>query len=395
MAVGSRHKSTTSDRDEWIKVGKVGESLGPFEQEVIAANLLAESVTITPQEGLRLYDDAAEWWTKFKNSMADDYVQEEPRRRRAGFTAAWKVFGVRWLSRAKELAFYALRFKAAPRGSNKALRIAIQPIIQMRSSPRDVERWVDKNQLGFLQLLKTRNWPAKDGSALLFELNGVTVHNNEGLEGRPLDTIRKLITASCQAIERSGIPKARGIIYGDVVLTAQLLGSHTLAFYRRKQDSIWLSPKTRHGPAQMQSLVHEFGHRYWSFSTFLNPRKKAEWLSHDRAMRARSPEDVRALYPAKGEPLPFKVSGFGGKPPIVVRIEGDRSRGFRFYISDTGFVTSLDLFKHFRQEVTVAMFPTVYSATTDAEEHFCESFGQRCLGTAKEPHKSAFREIIG
>lgn len=367
---------------------------GPFERELLES-LMVESVVITPQEGLRLYNDAAEWWSRFQDALADDYEEEDPRRRKSGFKAAWKVFGTRWLDRARELAFYALRFKAAPRGSNKQLRIAVQPITQLRRAPRDVEQWLEKNGKGFLQLLKTRDWPSKDDSDLVFDSNGFTVHNNEGLDDRRLNSIRKLIGASASAIERSRVPKSRGIIYGDIILTSQLTGSRTLAFYRRKQDEVWLSPKTRHGPAEVHTLIHELGHRYWSFSSFLNPDAKAEWKQYDRALRAKSPGSVEFLYPEVGQPIPFKVSGFGRKPPIVQRIEGSSRTGFKFYISEKGFITSRMIFDFYRGEAEIKKFPTRYAATSDsAEEHFCDSFGMYCLGTLEEPHLSQFKEII-
>lgn len=361
--------------------------MGPFETSVITLGESRSSSDYWRNRVLRavsealdaddtaIFEKAAKAWLEFEPKIEDALSDR----------GLWKFRGGSTVVAAfRDLAFYVLRTRQPPRTVKNLPSIA-KLFTTVRRQPRDVKAFFHKRRQAMRTLLQAKNWDLADPG---ITVEGITVQDTTG-KGN-VDQIVKLVQSVASHIKRSGLPNVRSILYGQVLITAALTVRNSLAFYRREQDTVWIRPKTRWGAASEHSLAHEFGHRYWQ--KFLRTGHDA-WKRWDRELRMRAEyqsfEHGKKL-PDVGEPLPMPVRGHGPKPPTVIRIEGDK-----FYIADRKFLTRKQIRSFHLSRAKEEQFPTEYALNSgDHEEHFCEAFAMRVLGTLEEPHLSKFREIF-
>lgn len=334
-------------------------------------------------DGISYYRAAAEAWIPLDRKLKEANGNLRHQK------TVWKYWGQPFINRMKDLCFWVLKHKQPP-ANVRRLDLIVKPFLSMRGNPRDPVAWIDKHAHNIEVVFKSYRW--EDRADGVEEVAGFRVHNLAGLTDDKLADIRKLVVISARAIKGSGLPKVSSLFYGDIYITNELLGGTTLAFYRRAQDTIWLHPKTRFGPASEHSLIHEVGHRYWA--KVLPTSAKRAWKVWDSKLRAAgSYKQPDFVWPEPGERLPFRVSGHGKLPPVVLRV--DRSgRTVKFYISNNGYVTLRQLQTHYKKESLRAQFPTPYAEQGGSEEHFCEAFSLYCQGKLEEPHQTAFREAV-
>jgi len=264
---------------------------------------------------------AAKLWLKFKDNLklnpkiADD-------------KNLWDSFGGKNVVRAfANLAFIVLQTRQVPIHV-KNFTQQVKPFTSARHRPQDVRKFFRDNRRIMFLLLSASKWPRLSEG---ISVGGFTLLNPQRLLG--LTEIAKLITSVSQKIKQSGLRDAPRVLYGDILLTRALLGRREQAFYRRREDSVWIRPNTKWGPATEHVLSHELGHRYWT--KFF--RGQLEWEDWDRKAR----EQV------------------------------EKAGSVRRY------------------------FPTEYAFSSgDAEENFAESFALRVLDRLKEPLLTKFEEIV-
>lgn len=354
--------------------------MGPFENQV---ELMATSRSPLRENDDQLFRQAAEAWLEFESHLDDDVSDRIVDR------YLWQ-WGEDVILAFRDLAFYVLRTRKAPRSVRNLSSIA-KVFTRVRSRPRDVRAWFEKNREKMRTLLSAKDWEEADAG---ITVEGMTVKDATGRGG--LEDVVKLVQSCAVKIQRSRIPRVKDILYGEVLITPSLTSRRNLAFYRRQQDTVWVRPKTKWGPASEKTLIHELGHRYWA--KFLTTGVKREWKKWDASLRFRVRHGGREnfRYPEVGDEIPFSVQGHIG-PPIVQRIDFDtRRRTRKFYISEKGYITGDQIKSYYKSEVGDVTFPTEYAyRTNDPEEHFCEAFALRVLDELEEPHLSKFKKIIG
>lgn len=361
--------------------------MGPFEEQVEclvegpgypagrSGRITAAVNEVLSLDERKIFERLAKAWLAFEPYLSDESLSD---------LELWKQHGgVQVVLAAKDLAYHVLRTRQPPRNVRKLSEVA-KEFTTLRRRPRDVREYFERNRSGLLMLLSAKNWErAPEG----ITVEGITVSDTTGRGG--LDEIVKLVQSVASQIRRSGLPRAKDLLYGHIYITANLTVRGSKAFYRRRQDTIWIRPRTRWGPANEHSLTHELGHRYWH--RFLPASSRAAWKEWDRSLREHTSEAPVNVFPRVGEPVPMRVRGHGNHPPVVTRITGNR-----FFIGPTSFVTRQQIRRFHAIQAERSKFPTEYAQRTgDAEEHFCEAFAMRVLGTLEGHHLSNFREIIG
>lgn len=293
----------------------------------------------------------------------------------------------RWeplILRGSNLAETIAREKSIPRGMAKKFETAARAFVSARRT-RDVPKWVEKNQRHIDLFLTTNNWDTKaeGDSNEMFSVGDFSVHNTVHLEGQKLEITKGLIEKANAFSRRSKIPQIQSVLYGDLFIVGKLQQNRTRAWYRITNDTIYVRPHLKQGSDEALDFCHEIGHRYWK--KILSNDKKREWFSHHR-MVGSGHYDIEM--PSVGDPLPLKPRKGETEAPRITRIE----RG-RFYFSEDRYVNYEALYRHYEREAKAIKYPSSY-ASTDAEEHFCESFSMYIMGVLEAEHVEAFERIL-
>lgn len=307
-----------------------------------------------------------------------------------------------FITAGQRLAKYIIQFKSVPKGKAKAVQQAAATFIKMRRAPRNLATWWQKNAKHMQTLLDSRTWPFKsveDEGDEVYKLGPFEVHNTLGLADKALASTNKAIASAAKFLETSGIPKARSVLYGPVMVVGKLQQPRTLAWYYPGDDTVYLRAHTKAGKGEVHNLVHELAHRYWA-KQFRNQRA---WVKHHRRVKNRGEgeqADDANLDMLKGlkvgDVFPLPISGMiRGGPPRITEIsptswslENSRGRG---RVSKSAIVKTMQ--SNSRKTKAIKHFPTPY-ASTDAEEHFAEAFAMYAMNQLPVEHKEAFEEIV-
>lgn len=268
--------------------------------------------------------------------------------------------------------------KEIPRAKIKTFEKAIKVFNYTRRPPQ-MNVWFVKNLPLVQLLLEAGHWPDRGANEdRAFTVGPFQVVNQTT---QPVESSVKLLQSALDLMKRSGIPSITSVLYGEVFLVGDIARKKTLmAQYHQSKDTIELLLVPRFSAKFLQSLIHEFGHRYWH----LNLVQKRPWQEHHQRLMRGAP-DVHlpnigdALEFVKGTPKVVEFKPFNGKLQIML---------------DSGGMISTDVYFNWaKKHAERAKVPTPYSAR-DAEEHFCEAFSLYCLGDLKEPHKSTFESLV-
>lgn len=280
---------------------------------------------------------------------------------------------------------HILEDREVPRKDLKKLERALHTIGKMSRMPNKPGTWWLKNRKHVEVIYNTRTYPTRDDedTELSFDLRGFTVFNTIRAEGQEMDEVRDVIERGVDAMKRSRIPIVPQLLYGKLKIVGKISKSNTLAWYNLNDDDVSVRTRISSELDAVHSLIHELGHRW--YNRFLDSGVKSRWAEHHRRLRRKKSDYPM---PHVGDPLGIQVRGHRGKDLIVERIEG--AEPFRrFYFTATRYMPEEQLAKIFKRK----NFPTAY-ASTDHEEHFCESFAMYCLGTLNQDHRDAFEEIV-
>lgn len=329
--------------------------MGPFEAHV--RRLVESELTVSDAD--KLYTSVARAWLEFDRVKSPQTADN-----------LWTV--------ARELAFWVVQAKRLTPAIAKAAR----HFTTVDDDGTTLTR-VLAGRTALKVLLQTRSAAERDSNTRV-TVGEFTVHNLVNASPAEFQQIARVVAAASVRIGRSGLARAKEILYGDVYLTDQLVRADTLAMYRRKQDTIWVRAKIQADLNAVHNLVHELGHRYWSL--YLPTKAKTAWKVWD--MKLRSVRPGRPALPAKGEPIPVTIKGYHN--PVAHVIRGDK-----FYLDPTHYVTAAQIERAQLKRSFWDRFPTSYAADSDSpEEHFCEAFAMYCQGVLMAPHLDTFRGIF-
>lgn len=288
------------------------------------------------------------------------------------------------LKAARPLIDWALRTREIPVGKEGDFERAARVFGSLRRPPKNLIVWHDRNRSALDFLTEMGTWPEKREAFAeipqVAKRGAFALHNSIGASEEEFEKLLLLLERA-DSLLRAKFDFEK-VLYGDVFVVGQIKQRNHLAWYMRKEDTVFLRVFQGHEEA-LHSLLHELGHRYW-------------WKFHDeeRVRRAsrlyyelRKPPDVSAHLPKVGEMFPCRVRR---DRPVsrVVRFE----RGMYRLESGDG-VTERRLREHLERRTVLARFPTPYSIT-NLDEFFAECFAFYSLSKLNESLASAFESVI-
>ena len=287
------------------------------------------------------------------------------------------------VERAREMADWALQTRAIPKGEAKALELATRLVTIIRV-PSNIISWYDTNRQKLDFLLQTMTWGEKSsgsaGSLDLATVGPFKVHNTIGAKEKQFKDLQALVKSAVRVI--TPVMDFKKVLYGDVFIVGQLRQARTLAWYSPSQDEVYLRNLARKGIDDLESLVHELGHRYWFKFATPNQKRNISLLYMDLGISARN---VRVPDLKPGDVLPVPVRGL--EPPLVITSITPRSYVITPRKLPVGVLpgatatVSIDAVQGLMKQkaVTGKLFPTAYSMKNDVE-FFAECFAFYVLG---------------
>lgn len=347
---------------------------------------------VAPQELSRM----AQTYYQFLGSLGKqieevrDFIAAYPAYHARPRIPVWDLF----VQQGEALAQAVLGSKEIPAGQGKNLELAIRLFMASQRQPNKPVEWLDKNyaHLNFLYNAAIKWSDKKEGeSAQRFDVGPFTVHNTMGLAGADLEGIKDTVTKAVMLIKGLNVPGIDKVLYGDVMIVGRLSKGTTLAWYYPNEDAVYVRPFKNAGFDELESLIHELGHRYTH--KFIDKTTWESWRRYHQQLEWNA-ASVHTELPKVGDALPFAVKGI--KSPVIIQ-KIEREPGYPhplYYLSDTKAVPGPSLRKLMDQVASrAATYPTPYSAKS-ADEHFCEALAYRAMGKLKEPHLNAFKAII-
>lgn len=297
------------------------------------------------------------------------------------------IVGIANLLRKHDLQGYILKELDIPTRKQKPLTRILNAFGKMRRAPNKPGTWWVKNREGMKLLLDSQDFPKlpEDGGDLKFEMEGFTVYNTVRAEGKELKDIHQIIKrgVNFMKVNQSRIPVIPKLLYGDLNIVEKIKGGRVLAWYSLQKDTVSVRTRIPMGADAVHSFIHELGHRWWN--RFLSKETQKAWVRHHRDLTYKKYDGE---LPKVGEEIGFKVSGYYGKIPKILRIEGDL-----YIMGLEGRTTKSIKRMHLKKILRKRNFPTSY-ASTDPEEHFCESFAMYCMGTLSDDHMASFEAVV-
>lgn len=258
-------------------------------------------------------------------------------------------------------------------------RAVAQAIKAMRiTRTKDIPGWIKKNT-GVLKLLvDALSWKERDkeNNPGVFKIAPFIVHDAVGLSAAQRKAVQALIEVASRELKSS---KFSQVLYGDIQIVGNISKSNTLAWYNFKEDDVFIRPETKFGPANVRSLIHELGHRFWF--KFTTSSVQGTWNRHYENLRYSS---GAVQMPKPGEVLDLAITG-KKEPSVVKEITYDK------VILTNGYYIPLKKLRELLQ--ARASFPTVYSSTSPAE-YFADAFALYVLGKLDSPFKEHFERIV-
>lgn len=287
----------------------------------------------------------------------------------------------------RPLSNWVVQTRVIPPGKAKAVEMAARAF-NISRVPQDIVEWNQKNSARLTLLLEAASWPersAAGGSAAaqVERVGPFTVHNTIDADAKHFKEVKGLIENASRAL--STTRDFKKVLYGDVFVVGQLRQSTTLAWYNINHDEVFVRSLAKKGGDDLQSLIHELGHRYW-FKFATSDQKRAVHRLFLELSAAPAPKVKR---PTVGDELPVPVKGAKGTKFIIVRDTGDmyetEPKG-RFPVQGV-----LKLMALAAKGETV--FPSRYSMTS-GEEFFAECFAFYTMGRMKSDLAKKFEAAL-
>lgn len=292
------------------------------------------------------------------------------------------------------LAQAVLGTKDIPAGQEKNLELAVRLFMASQRQPNKPVEWFDKNynRLNFLYDAAIKWSDKKEGeSEQRFTHGPFTVHNTLGLAGKDLDGIKDAITKAVMLLKGMKVPGIEKVLYGDVMIVGRLSKGTHIAWYYPNEDVVYVRPFSNVGFDELESLIHELGHRYTR--KFIDKATWLEWRRYHKSLEWKK-FDTPLKELNVGDQMPFQIKGIKGRPTIQKIEMEPQLRARIVYFADNKAVPEPTVKQWVRNaEEQIQRYPTLYSATSE-DEHFCEALAYRAMGKLKEPNLSAFKDII-
>ena len=277
---------------------------------------------------------------------------------------------------ARQLSEWVLQTRVIPAGKAKAVEMAARSVQSMARLPQDIPDWYEKNAARLNLLLEAASWPEKSGegdaASQVVTVGPFKVHNTIGADAKQFKEIQGLVENATRAL--STTRDFKKVLYGDVYVVGQLRQSHTLAWYKIQSDDVYVRSLAKKGGDDLQSLIHELGHRYWFKFATQDQKRAIQRLFLDLSV-APAPKVKR---PTVGDELPVPVKGAKGIKFIIVKDTGD--------IYETAPKGRFPVRAVLNMMETAAkgeaVFPSRYSMTND-QEFFAECFAFYTMGRMK------------
>ena len=275
------------------------------------------------------------------------------------------------------LAEWVVQTRAIPASKVKALEMAVRLMRTRRTN--NVAVWYTKNIARLNLLLEAASWPERSAAGELATVGPFKVHNTIGANAKQFAEIQGLFESAARAL--STTRDFKKVLYGDVFVVGQIERATSAAWYQIKADDVYIRSLAKKGQDDLQSLIHELGHRYWFKFCSREQRQATSTLYYQTHSSARS--EVRL--PNVGDTLPVKVRG-ESVPPVVTA-----KSALYYTLSSGGQVKIQDVRRLLANTAARAVFPSAYSAK-DVEEFFAECFSFYTLGKLK-PNLAASFEL--
>jgi uncharacterized protein YjbI with pentapeptide repeats len=298
---------------------------------------------------------------------------------------------------------YILDRLVVPANKTKAFEVAARLVRNATQLPRNVFTWWNENA-DRLRLIADGyiNWPEKtEGTNELFKLGAFVVHNTINLKGAKLDKIKEILGSAQTILEKNCIPDLDKTLYGDVYIVAQIQQASTVAWYNTKTDKVYLRSAKDDKWAELESILHELGHRYWG-KIATNQQRDAwtVWYIRQKARGAELPQvgDMYQVFNAYKE-----TQGLGLTQVIIQDVHSSFGPGGRprveivFTVStEMGIMPGSLGWSPADQErwAMIQNFPSPY-ASKNAEECFCEALAFFAMGLLPAEYAEPFSSIWG
>lgn len=284
--------------------------------------------------------------------------------------------------------------KEVPSASKRDFDKAVKLFMGTVRTPNDPADWLFKNALLIRLLISAYRWPDKvEGQTEgVFKVGPFIVHNNVGAAGEDLDKVKSALERAITLIKATSIPNIDKVLYGDVMVVGNIAKSNNLAWYYLNEDVVYVRLFKQVGLHELESLIHELGHRY--IFHFMPKATYALWKTYHKDLLSKQ-IDVNVGELKVGDQMPFKIKGIRGTPTIQKIEASTFNPAMRYvYFTDTVGVPERQVQMWLRDAAKAGQrFPTSYSAKSP-DEHFCDSLALFATGLLKEPFLTPFKAII-
>lgn len=244
------------------------------------------------------------------------------------------------------------------------------------------KKWADKWKQEIEQFKKLYNFrDIEVGNSDTFKVEGIIIHNSVGATAKVIEKVKNEITKAFRLIRGGNFPEMKKVLYGHAHLVNAVGGDNVLGFYNHDEDNVYIR-LYQTGNKGMQDddkgyihvLIHELAHR--CYKKFMTPEFKGLWRQYYDKLRFRKVQF--SFPPEKGEPMHFKVKGFGS-----VNFHSYKKGDIYVSSEDGNKVGNMGSFRRVRDIYENSLksqnFPTEYSMT-NSEEFFCEVVGMYLRG---------------
>jgi len=283
----------------------------------------------------------------------------------------------------RKLATWGVDTRDIPRGEEKFFEIAARTFLTIRKMPTDPLVWFERHRGWAEYLLKVAGWPERViGTSQVEAVGPLRVHNTIGADAQRFSEILALVGEANRVLsETLDFSKT---LYGDVYFVGQLQKASAVAWYSLKEDKVYVRPLERKGLDDLESLLHELGHRYWYRVMDKTRREAISQIWFD--LRSGSKVVVPPI--RVGDPFPIPVQGHRVRPHVV----GVDAMNYR--LSTGGLVSRRSADEVVKRNLVRGRFPSLYSMK-DITEFFAECFAFFVLNRKLSPELSGrFRSAL-
>ena len=288
-----------------------------------------------------------------------------------GFESDWGPMMVA----ARPIASWVATTREIPERFHKDIESIVRAV-GIRSST-NIPSWWKRNRDRIYLLLEAIHWPRKNEKGSCHDIGPFRIHDILKMSSQEFNSLTQILLEVRDIGEQN--PWVSKAMYGDIFVVGHMSKAHHLAWYKHKDDEIFVRFETKTNRLGPWSVLHEIGHRWWYH--FMTGEQKKTVYSRYKALFSAPTEDMD-LTP--GSPLPCPLRGYGGSLTI------------RIVLGDCVYLTNgigVEI-KSIQRYLLRKRFPTIY-ASKSPEEYWAESFSAYLLGKLQAPHSEMIQQIVG